>query len=92
MDDRKEGLRRHLEELNPAVETLARRDSLGSCLSNWVGLDDSASTALCPVGVRPSHRIQEQPRADAVGQALAHRRRRGWRLAFKTWLQLGRPG
>lgn len=88
MDDREEGLRRHLEELNPAVETLGAAGFFGLPI-NWVGLDDSASTALCPVGVRPSHRIQEQPRADAVGQALAHRRRRGWRLAFKTWPHRG---
>jgi uncharacterized protein YbcC (UPF0753/DUF2309 family) len=86
MDDREEGIRRHLEELLPEVETLGAAAHY-SVPHNWRGLDDSGVTPLAPVvpaPVIPAHEVCEQPRAEAQPMAPSHRR---WHQRLQQWQQ-----
>ncbi|MEZ5449552.1 MAG: DUF2309 domain-containing protein [Thiolinea sp.] len=84
MDDREEGIRRHLEEINPAIETLGAA-AFFNIPMNWHGLDDPAASKLCPVPVTPVHEVREQSAAPPEQQAL-HVKRRGQRLHLREIL------
>ncbi|MCU7923854.1 MAG: DUF2309 domain-containing protein [Candidatus Thiodiazotropha sp. (ex Dulcina madagascariensis)] len=77
MDDREEGLRRHLEEIFPEVETLGTAAHF-NVPHNWRGLDDRGVTPLAPVvpaPVIPAHEVREVPRPKDEAVASLHRKR-----------------
>ncbi len=89
IDDREEGLRRHLEELAPEVETLGAAAHF-NVPHAWRSLDDDHAVALCPVVpsvVLPAHEVRER----AVDAALhaRHAQRQGQRLRWKARLHQG---
>jgi uncharacterized protein YbcC (UPF0753/DUF2309 family) len=95
MDDREEGMRRHLEEVNPRLETLGGAAHF-AVFQNYYGLDDDTPTPLCPVVpevIVPSHNVREVPRTGAAEMAAAHRRRHALRQRWQDGLhQITRRG
>lgn len=91
MDDREEGLRRHLEELSPSVETLGAAAHF-NVPHAWRGLDDTEAVALCPVvpaPVIPAHEVHELPRPGFEVVHARHVQRQNLRLGWKERLHQG---
>lgn len=95
MDDREEGIRRHLEEINPRVETLGAAAHF-NVPHNWRGLDDTGVTALAPVipaPVIPAHEVCETHRPEFAALHAEHDHRHGKRARWQeTLLQGSRLG
>ncbi len=83
IDDREESLRRHLEEIDPGVQTCGAAGFFGVAME-FQGLDAASGVALCPVVVRPRHRVHEDARA---GDEHSFRRRQRLRA---HWSRLAR--
>ncbi len=76
IDDREESLRRHLEEIEPRVETFGYAGFFGVAM-DYRGLDDVRFRPLCPVVIEPGHAIREIPASPSERDDYA--RARGWR-------------
>ena len=56
-------MRRALEEVDSEVETFSSGGYFGIAV-DYQGIDDPHGAAFCPVVVKPSHAVLEQPRAE----------------------------
>jgi uncharacterized protein len=92
MDEREEGVRRHLEEVAPHVETYGTAGFFGVAMY-WLALHAQRLSAQCPVVVTPAHQVREVPapgQDDLAARASAGRAKHA---AFHQWLwQSGRSG
>lgn len=88
IDDREESFRRHLEELNPNVETMGAAGFFGVPM-NYKGLDDSKVTPLCPIVVTPAHEVQEAPRIGTEQGLSSHMSGRRIIQWATNWLHQG---
>ena len=88
MDDREEGIRRHLEERNPDIETLGAAAHYGVFM-NWWDAVDGKKTPLCPVVAVPAHDVHEHPRPGAEAKQAGNARRRRTRLRLRDLLFRG---
>ncbi len=79
IDDREEAIRRHIEELEPNIETFGVA-AFFNLVMNWRGIDDHEDTPLCPVVQTPKHRITEQPVHECEDLNHQHQQRRSKRL------------
>jgi uncharacterized protein YbcC (UPF0753/DUF2309 family) len=81
IDDREEGFRRHLEEIDPTCETFGTGGFFGVPIA-FLGRDHTEFSSLCPLGVQPMHRVLEVPTDDRP--ARARRFDRG-HVAMRRW-------
>ena len=80
IDEREESFRRHLEELEPGVETFGAA-GFYSVAMYYRGASDAHFVPLCPVVIRPQHWVTEEV---DDGQGETHRRRARTRKVLGT--------
>lgn len=85
MDDREEGSRRHLEEVDPRIVTYGAAGFFGLPIY-WQSFDGTQREALCPVVVKPSNELRELPLPGQETAAKEHLRRRAWRRRWREAL------
>ncbi len=85
MDDREEGFRRHLEEINPEIETLGAAAHF-NVFVDWYSVHEDGPTTLCPIVAKPSHEVHEAPSADQAQTLSTHISRLRLRRFVKNFL------
>ena len=86
IDEREESMRRALEEVNDEIETIGAAGFFGVAI-NYAGIDDAAGVSLCPVVVKPSHAVREQPAMhDLASNQLRQFNRRIWGKIVRNWV------
>ena len=85
MDDREEGFRRHLEHLNPEIETFGAAAFFGVVM-NWKDADEDDSVVLCPVVATPIHEVQEIADSDNADQLKTHQKRFATRSKIRDFI------
>ncbi|MDH5783981.1 MAG: DUF2309 domain-containing protein [Chromatiales bacterium] len=85
MDDREESIRRHLEELDPSIETLGAAAHF-NIFQYWKPLDSEKPITLCPVVAVPTHETREVPAQGQEALSELHLRRRRQRLNWRQKL------
>ncbi len=90
IDDREEGLRRHLEELDGELETLGIAGFFNAAMA-WRGLDDATASSRCPVVLQPQFAVDEVAAPGHEAAVMRRRRLRGWYARLRLGLhQRGR--
>jgi uncharacterized protein YbcC (UPF0753/DUF2309 family) len=72
IDEREESIRRQWEELDPEIETFGAAGFFGVAM-DYCGVDDAHGVSLCPVVVKPQHKVHERA-AGGHNHTLAKRR------------------
>ena len=90
MDDREEGIRRHLESINPKIETFGAAAFFGVVMK-WRGLDKSQPVLLCPVSEKPTHLVEEVITNNQLENSKKHTKYlKFWRFVHHQLFQTAR--
>lgn len=81
IDDREESIRRHLEEIDPRVETFGYAGFFGVAMQ-YQGLADVRPRPLCPVVISPDRLVREVARESEAHESWTSARRREARLRY----------
>ena len=85
MDDREEGIRRHLEHLNPSIETFGAAAFFGVVM-NWKGLNEKDPVVLCPIVATPKHEIEEVAAKTHIETVEQHKKRFALRSKVRDFI------
>lgn len=83
IDDREESIRRHLEEVDPEIETFGAAGFFGVAM-DYQGIDDARGVSMCPVVMKPGHAVEERA---AEGAQDEQEKRVQLRKAWASWMR-----